>query len=214
MIEYKPIRHHITRRDGPVRLCDGRPATDEDILIGDMEALRGARGEAILCPTCQLNSGHQPFSLRPSRHAYGRQTLSYLFALPVQDAFDNIRNCPHCREKPADRTCKAWQEARKRVGVMHKEARGIAREVDELPEVTGGISATLYQFADGSVGYFALAAPPWQEAGEITGVGFEQALLILENHWETTVTAWGRRTTSRRGLETAEGACPHGELER
>ena len=103
MIEYKPIRHHITRRDDPVRLCDGQPAVDEDIRIGDMGALREARGKAILCPTCQQNSGNQPFSLRPSRQAYGRQTLAYLLALPVQDAFDNIRNCPHCREAPGDR---------------------------------------------------------------------------------------------------------------
>ena len=181
MIEYKPIIHHITRRDDPVRLCDGQPAAGDDILIGDMKALREARGEAILCPTCQQNSGHQPFSLRPSRQAHGGKTLAYLYALPVQDAFDNIRNCPHCREAPGDRTCRAWEGARKGVRVLNKEARRIARDAEQLPEAAGAGSATLYQFADGSVGYFALEAPPWQEAGEITGEGLERALPILEN---------------------------------
>ena len=45
---------------------------------------------------------------------------------------------------------------------MHKEARCIAREVDQFQEMTGGNSATLYRFVDTSEGYFALHAPHWQ----------------------------------------------------
>ena len=53
--------------------------------------------------------------------------------------------------------------------VLHREARQIAKEVTEILEDTGGCPAAIYRFADSSVGYFALGAPPWQEAGEITG---------------------------------------------
>ena len=34
------------------------------------------------------------------------RTLAYLYTIPVQDAFDGIRNCPHCRKDPGDRTCR------------------------------------------------------------------------------------------------------------
>ena len=37
------------------------------------------------------------------------------------------------------------------------------------PGATAGCAAILQEFCDGSVGYFALEAPPWQEAGEVTG---------------------------------------------
>ena len=167
MIEYKPIRHHISWSHEPTRLCDGQPAVESDILIGDMQALREARGEAVLCPVCQLKSGYQPFSLRLQPWEHGRRTLAYLYSVPVLHAFDDIRNCAHCREDHAGRTCKAWHEARKRV--LHREARRVAREVSEVPGATGGRPATIYEFLDGSVGYFALGTPPWQEAGEITG---------------------------------------------
>ena len=70
-----------------------------------------------------------------------------------------IRNCPHCRLHPGDRSCRAREEARKGVAVLHREVRRIARNVAEIPE----------PFCDGSVGYFALEAPSWQEAGEVTG---------------------------------------------
>ena len=44
-----------------------------------------------------------------------------------------IRNCPHCRLDPGDRSCRAREEARKGVAVLHREARRIARDVAEPP---------------------------------------------------------------------------------
>ena len=68
--------------------------------------------------------------------------------------------------------CGDWgskTQARKGVGVLHREARRIAKDVTELRDSTGGSAATLYQFVNGSIAYFALAAPPLREAGEVTG---------------------------------------------
>ena len=48
MIESQPIRHDITRREDPARLCDGQPAGEEGTPIGNIEALREARAEATL----------------------------------------------------------------------------------------------------------------------------------------------------------------------
>ena len=64
--------------------------------------------------------------------------------------------------------------------VLHREARRIAKDVTDLDGVTGGCIATVYQFADGSVAYFALDAPAWREADEIAG----RALLAIQtpNH--------------------------------
>ena len=87
---------------------------------------------------------------------------------------------PHCRLHPGDRSCRAWEEARKGVAVLHREARRIARDVAEIPEATAGCAAILHEFCDGSVGYFALEAPPGQEAGEGTGRALEEALQVLE----------------------------------
>ena len=160
MIGYKPIERHIRWDHEPTRLCDGQPAADGDILVRDMESLREARAEATLCPTCHQPSGHQPFSLRPSRQAYGKRTIGCLYTVPVQNAFDDIRNCAHCRENPGDRTRRAWAEARKWVRVLHREARRIARDVTGTREETVGRPAAVYQFVDGSVGCFALGGSP------------------------------------------------------
>ena len=180
MIEPSPVRRHMTRRHDPVRLCDGQPAADDDILATDIDALRDARAEATLCPVCQQNSHIHDYSLRPNRYQDGKRTLAHLYTVPVQYAFDGIRNCPHCRENPGDRTCRAWNEARKSVRVLHREARRIARDVTDLDGVTGGCIATVYQFVDGSVAYFALDAPAWREADEIAGWPLARALRILE----------------------------------
>ena len=51
-IHPKPIELHIHDR-AQVRLCDGAPAGDADILDEDMFALRDARRDATLCPDCQ-----------------------------------------------------------------------------------------------------------------------------------------------------------------
>ena len=93
---------------------------------------------------------------------------------------DNIRNCPHCREHPGDRTCRAWQEARKGVTTLRQEARCFAREITELRHATGGCAATIYQFLDGSVGYLAPDAPMWREAGDLTDQEVDTALEILQ----------------------------------
>ena len=176
-----PVRHHITRGREKTRLCDGRAAGGADIATSNLEALRQSRAEVTLCPVCQQNSGISPHILRLRRPSGGSRNLACLYTTPVLDDFDNIRNCPRCRQHPGDRTCRDWDEARKGVRVLHQEARRIAREVTDIPEATGGCTATIYEFLDGSVGYFAFGAPPWQEAGEITGGIREQALHVLES---------------------------------
>ena len=100
--------------------------------------------------------------------------------VPVLNDLDNIRNCPHCRQSPGDRNCRTWQEARKGVRTLRQEAQRLVRNVTKLRATTGGCTATIYQFLDGSVGYFAPAAPMWREAGEITGPDLAKALEILQ----------------------------------
>ena len=174
------IAHHITRSQETTRLCDGQPAGKADIPTSDVGALRKARAQATLCPACQLRSGYPPFHLRQSRYQVGNRTLAHLYTVPVLNDLDNIRNCPHCRQSPGDRTCRAWQEAREGVTALQQEARRFASEVTELKRATGGCAATIYQFLDGSVGYFAPDAHMWQEAGEVTGPDLAKALEILQ----------------------------------
>ena len=174
------IAHHITRSQDPGRLCVGRPAADADIPTGDVGALREARAQATLCPTCQLKSGYPPFHLRQSRYRAGHRTLAHLYTVPVLNDLDDIRNCPHCRQSPGDHTCRAWQEARQGVRALRQEARRFARGVTELRGATAGCPATIHQFLDGSVGYFAPDAPMWREAGNITGQDLDRALEILQ----------------------------------
>ena len=100
--------------------------------------------------------------------------------MPVLNDLDGIRNCPHCRQFPGDRTCRACQEARKGVGTLRQEAQRIAREVTELGSATGGCIATIYQFLDGSVVYFAPDAPMWREAGDLTDQEVDTTLEILQ----------------------------------
>ena len=54
-------------------------------------------------------------------------------------------------------------------------------DVPELQDVTGAHSATIYQFADDSVGYFAPDASDWREADELKGKAFQRALRILQD---------------------------------
>ena len=82
MIEPSPVRHHMTGRHDPVRLCDGQPADDDDIPATDIDALRDARAEATLCPVCQQNSHIDDYSLRPDRYHDGRRTLAHLYTGP------------------------------------------------------------------------------------------------------------------------------------
>ena len=52
--------------------------------------------------------------------------------------------------------------------------------VDELRDVTGGRTANIYQFACGSVAYFAPEAPDFQEVGELKGDDLAAAQRILD----------------------------------
>ena len=199
MIDLRPVRRHITGRREPVRLCDGQPAGGDDVPSGDREALLEARYEATLCPTCQQRSGIPPFALRPQLYSSKpRRTIAEFYTIPVLCDFDDIRNCPHCRLYPGDRSCRAWEEARKGVAVLHREARRIARDVAEIPEATAGCAAILYEFCDGSVGYFALEAPRWREAGEVTGRALEEALQVLEERGTPGRKAVGAARTPPR----------------
>ena len=45
---------------------------------------------------------------------------------------------------------------------------------------TGGRTANIYQFACGSVAYFAPDAPDFQEAGELKGDDLARALWVLD----------------------------------
>ena len=180
MVNSNPIQHHITQRSESTRLCDGQPAGEADISTSNLEALRKARYQATLCPSCQQNLGQQSVTLRVPRYRNNDQTLAHLYTVPVQYDFDDIRNCPHCLENPGDRNCRAWENAREGVKVLHQEARRIARNVEEMIDITGGKPTNLYEFVDGTVGYFALSAPPWQEAGDLVGTDLERARRILD----------------------------------
>ena len=104
-------------------------------------------------------------------------------------AFDAIRNCSHCR-RDTDDNCKEWREAREAVAVLAQEARRLVRGVDELRDATGGRTANIYQFAGGSVAYFAPGAPDFQEAGEFTGDDLAKGLRVKGGaktcHWGGT----------------------------
>ena len=68
----------------------------------------------------------------------------------------------------------------------------MAREVTGINAATRGCAATLYQFLDISVGYFAPDAPMWRGAGALTGPDLDRALEILQ----------------RRGVPGGKGAQP------
>ena len=78
-----------------------------------------------------------------------------------------------------DDDCKAWREARESVAVLTQESRRLAKGVDELLDATGGRMANIYEFADGSVAYFAPEAPDFKEAGELKGDDLAKAVQIL-----------------------------------
>ena len=176
MIHVRLVEHHIEDR-AQNRLCDGRPASDADISSSDRSALRDAREDATLCPDCQDKVN--PRDVRSDLYGYDRMSTAHLYAVPVLTAFDDIRNCSHCRRNTDD-NCKAWREARKAVAVLTREARRLAKGVDELRDATGGRTATIYQFAGGSVAYFASEAPDFQEAGELKGDALAAAQRVLD----------------------------------
>ena len=153
------------------------PRVDTDVSSEDWSALRDARMAATLCPDCQDRVN--PRDVEPELYGMGRHKTAHLYAVPVLAAFDAIRNCSHCRRNTDD-DCKAWREARKSVAVLTQEARRLVKGVDELRDATGGCSANIYQFAGGSVAYFAPDAPDFQEAGELKDDNLAAAQRILD----------------------------------
>ena len=127
-----------------------------------------------------------PRDVRSELYGRGRHTTAHLYAVPVLAAFDAIRNCSHCRRN-TDNNCKVWREARESVAVLTREAIRIAKGADELLDATGGRTANIYQFACGSVAYFAPDAPNFQEAGELEGDDFAAALRVLDTRGCLTV---------------------------
>ena len=180
MIHFSPVEHHIRNR-AHTRLCDGRPASDTDVSSEDWFALRDARKAATLCPDCQDQVNSR--DVRTDLYGYDRMSTAHLYAVPVLSAFDAIRNCSHCRQNTDD-NCKAWQEARKAVAVLTQEARRLTKGVDELRDATGGWTANIYQFSDGSAAYFAPDAPDFQEAGELKGDDLTAAQRIFDDKQE------------------------------
>ena len=176
MIHFNAIEHHIENR-AQTRLCDGEPASDADISSEGWYALRYARKDATLCPDCQDQVN--PRDVQPELYGYGKMSTAHLYAVSVLAGFDAIRNCSHCR-RHTDDNCKAWRDTRKAVAVLRQESRRYAKGVDELLAAAGGRTATIYQFACGSVAYFAPEAPDFAEAAELKGEVLVEAQRILD----------------------------------
>ena len=119
-----------------------------------------------------------PRDVQLDLYGMGRHSTAHLYAVPVLEGFDVVRNCSHCR-RSTDNDCKAWRKLRKSVAVLRQECRRYAKGVDELSEATGGRPAMIYEFADRSVAYFAPDAPDFAEAGELKGENLGAAERIL-----------------------------------
>ena len=104
---------------------------------------------ATLCPNC--HDRVDPRDVHLELYGMGKHTTAHLYAVPVLERFDAVRNCSHCR-RSTDDDCKAWRKFRKSVAVLRQECRRYAKGVDELSEATRGCMAIIYEFADGSVG--------------------------------------------------------------
>ena len=176
VIHFGAVGQHIAVRDG-ARLCDGKPASEGDIASEDWMEIREARVAAALCLDCQDKL--HPLDVQPELYGMGSHTSAHLYAVPVLAAFDAIRNCSHCRRNTDD-DCAAWRKTRKAVAILRKQATRMARGLDELRHATGGCTATVYEFAGGSVAYFAPDAPAFVEAGELKGADLAAVLRILD----------------------------------
>ena len=174
-IEFKPVEHHIHDR-GQRRLCDGAAAGPADISSENIFKLRDARSTATLCSDCQ-DEVH-PRDVRSDLYGMGRHSTAHLYAVPVLEGFDAVRNCSHCR-RSTDDDCTAWRKLREAVAVLRQECRRYVKGVDELLSATGGRTATVYEFADGSVAYFAPDADDFCEAGELKGDDLAAAQRVL-----------------------------------
>ena len=178
-IHPNPVEHYIHDR-AHVRLCDGTPAGDADISSEDLFSLRYARRDATLCPECQDRV--DPRDVKSELYGMCRHTTAHLYAVPVLEGCDAVRNCSHCRSSTDD-DCRAWRKLRKAVAVLRQECRRHAKGVDELSEATAGRPATIYEYHEyrnGSVAYFAPDAPDFAEAGELKGDALAAARRILD----------------------------------
>ena len=176
MIHFKPVEYHIHNRVQAC-LCDGSPASDADISSEDWLELREVRRDATLCPDCQDKVS--PRDVHLELYGYCRMSTAHLYAVPVLSGFDAVRNCSHCRRETDD-DCAAWRKLRKSVAVLRQECRRCAKGVDELLGATGGRMATVYEFADESIAYFAPDAPDFQESGELKGADLAAAQRVFD----------------------------------
>ena len=177
MIHFKSVEQHIHNR-AQARLCNGAPASDADISPEDWLELREARRDATLCPDCQDEVS--PRDVHLELYGYGRMSTARLYAVPVLEGFDAVRNCSHCRRETDD-DCAAWNKLQKSVAVLRQECRRCAKGVDELLDATGGWTANIYEFADESIAYFAPEATDFREAGELTDEYLAAAQRILDD---------------------------------
>ena len=145
------IEHHIENR-AHARLCDSMPASGTGVSSEAWFALRDARKDATLCPDCQNQVNSR--DVRSELYGMGRHTTDRLYAVPVLVAFDEIRNCSHCRRNTDD-NCKAWREAREAVAVLKQESRRLAKGVDELRDATGGRTRRISGLLDDRKGTFS-----------------------------------------------------------
>ena len=143
----------------------------------DIFALRDARRAATLCLDCQ-DEVH-PRDVRSDLYGMGRQSTAHLYSVPVLEGFDAVRNCSHCR-RSTDDDCASWRKLREAVAVLRQECRRYAKGVDELLSATGGRAATIYEFADGSVVYFAPDADDFCEVGELKGDVLAAAQRVID----------------------------------
>ena len=176
MIHFKPVEHHIHNRVQAC-LCDGSPASDADISSEDWLELREVRRDATLCPDCQDKV--PPRDVHLELYGYGRMSTAHLYAVPALSGFDAVRNCSHCRRETDD-DCAAWRKLRKSVAVFKQECRRYVKGVDELLGATDGRMATVYEFADESIAYFAPDAPDFQESGELKGADLTAAQRVFD----------------------------------
>ncbi|MYE54674.1 MAG: hypothetical protein F4X34_05700 [Chloroflexi bacterium] len=68
-----------------------------------------------------------PRDLHLELYGMGRHTTAHLYAVPVPEGFDAVRNCSHCR-RSTDDNCAAWRKLRKAVAVLGQDAGGTPRE--------------------------------------------------------------------------------------
>ena len=65
------------------------------------------------------------------------------------------------------------------MAVLRQECRRYLKGVDGLLAATRGRTANIYEFADGSVAYFAPDADDFCEAGDLKGDDIATALRVL-----------------------------------